>query len=53
MDRQYRGVIPVLAVVLVVVTLASIRWGAVPISLQEMWSALGKLSGDRSAVTLN
>lgn len=53
MDRQYRGVIPVLAVILVVVTLASIRWGAVPISLAEMWSAVGKMFGDTSAMTLN
>lgn len=53
MDRQYRGVIPVLAVVLFVVTLASIRWGAVPISLDEMWSALAKWFGGRDDITLN
>lgn len=52
-DRQYRGVVPVLAVLLVVVTLASIRWGAVPISLNEMGLALRKLTADASALTLN
>lgn len=52
-DRQYRGVVPVLAVLLVVVTLASIRWGAVPITLSEMALALRKLTGDADALQLN
>lgn len=51
--RQYRGVLPGLSVVLVLVTLASIRWGAVPISIAEQAHAIaGRLSGS-DALTLN
>jgi len=53
LERQYAGVLPVLAVVLVLVTLASIRWGAVPISLSEMASALGSGWGDHTGRPLN
>lgn len=52
-ERQYRGVVPVLAVLLVVVTLASIGWGAVPITLSEMAGALGKLFDGDASLTLN
>ncbi|MEP7381059.1 MAG: iron ABC transporter permease [Gemmatimonadota bacterium] len=53
LERQYAGVLPVLAVVLVLVTLASIRWGAVPISLGEMAHALGTGWSDPAARALN
>lgn len=52
-DRQYRGVIPVLAILLVIVTLASIRWGAVPITLTEMAQAIGKIFESDDSLSLN
>jgi iron complex transport system permease protein len=51
--RQYAGVLPGLAVLLVFVTLASIRWGAVPIGLNEMWSGLRHWISAPGALTLN
>jgi iron complex transport system permease protein len=46
-------VLPALAVALVLVTLASIRWGAVPIGLGEMASAFSHRFMDPAALTLN
>ena len=53
LTRQYRGVLPALSIILVLVTLASIRWGAVPISLHDMGTALGKALGGDGAMTLD
>lgn len=53
LGRHYAGVLPLLAVVLALVTLASIRWGAVPISLVEIGSALGNGMRDPASRTLN
>lgn len=53
LDRHYAGVLPLLAVALVLVTLASIRWGAVPISLAEIGAALGRGVRDPASRTLN
>lgn len=52
-ERQYAGVLPALAVLLALVTLASIRWGAVPISLGEMGSAVRHWWSAPAALTLN
>ncbi|MCC7195567.1 MAG: iron ABC transporter permease [Gemmatimonadaceae bacterium] len=53
-SRQYGGVIPALGIALLLVTLASIRWGAVPIALSDMRSALGlALSGGGDALSLD
>ncbi len=43
LGRHYRGVVPTLAVALALVTLASIRWGAVSIEPAQMASALRKV----------
>ena len=51
--NRYRGILPILSVLLVLVTLASIRWGAVPISLHDMGSALAKSLGGGGALTLD
>ncbi len=51
--RQYRGVLPALSVLLVIVTLASIRWGAVPISLSEQLSAMTAWLGRSDTLSLN
>ena len=52
-DRQYTGVLPGLAVLLVLVTLASIRWGAVPIGLDEMAGAVRNWWSSPESLTLN
>ena len=52
-SRQYRGVLPVLSVVLVLVTLASIRWGAVPITLSEQMHAVAERLRGSETMTLN
>ena len=51
--RQYRGILPVLGIILVLVTLASIRWGAVPISLHDMATALRKALGGAGTASLD
>lgn len=54
MSAQYRGVQPVLALLLLAVVVASARWGAVPITTQEMWHALrGAVSGAPHVASLN
>lgn len=52
-SRHYRGVVPVLAVGLLLVVLASARWGAVAIAPGEMAAALRKAGATGSALTLN
>ena len=51
--RQYRGILPLLCVLLVFVTLASIRWGAVPISLSDMFAALRSTLTGAGAASLD
>ncbi len=50
---HYRGILPLLAVLLVLAMLASIRWGAVPISLHDMGTAIAGALGNRDALTLD
>jgi iron complex transport system permease protein len=52
-SRHYRGVIPVLAVALLLVVLASARWGAVAITPGEMAAAIRKAGAPAAALTLN
>lgn len=52
-DDHYRGILPLLAVVLVLAVLASIRWGAVPISLHDMGTALAGVLRNRDELTLD
>lgn len=52
-QRHYRGVIPVLAVGLALVVVASARWGAVDIAPAEMLSALAKWRSPDDVRTLN
>lgn len=51
-SKYYSGVYPVLAVLLVVTAVLSIRFGAVSISLEEMWSALSKTAAGSNMLTL-
>lgn len=53
LGRQYRGVLPVLGIILVLVTLASIRWGAVPIPLHDIGTAVGKALGGSGTLSLD
>lgn len=53
LSRQYAGILPLFVVLLIAATLASIRWGAVPLSVGEMASALRKVVVARGALTLN
>ena len=52
-ERQYAGILPGLAVLLALVTLASIRWGAVPIGLGEMASGVRHWWSSPELLTLN
>lgn len=53
-DKQYSGVIPILLAALILVTLASIRWGAVALEPREMFTAIGSLfASSGSEPTLN
>ncbi len=51
--QHYRGVVPVLAVLLALVVLASARWGAVNIAPSEMMEALGKWVTGSDVLSLN
>ncbi|MGV3541160.1 MAG: FecCD family ABC transporter permease [Rufibacter sp.] len=52
-NKKYRRLYPVLLVVLAVVTVLSIRFGAVPISLEEMVSAVRQCVTQPENLTLN
>lgn len=52
-NKKYPGVFPVLFLILVVITLLSIRYGAVSISLEEMFSSLQNQFSSPDNMSLN
>ncbi len=52
-NKQYTGVYPILLLLLLVVTLLSIRYGAVEISLQEIYTSIRNWFTSSESMTLN
>ncbi|HMI02676.1 MAG TPA: iron ABC transporter permease [Pedobacter sp.] len=53
LNKQYSGIYPILIILLVLAMLVSIRYGAVNISLQEMFTGLGKWFRKSDPLSLN
>jgi iron complex transport system permease protein len=52
-NKQYRGTFPILLVLLIITSVLSIGYGAVSISIHEMYSSLSKLFSGVEELTLN
>src|SRR5262245_31413555 len=52
-NNHFRGIMAVLLVLLLIMCIISLRYGAVEISPSEMWSALSKLGSPANTFTLH